>query len=266
MVDGGFREKIYGAEYFSKQDFDSEQFEIIWVEYYDRVHRSLAGHPNIKVFCLNSDGDYHPSVCFNKGIAKAQGELLIIPDADVIVKSNFLNRVWEIHQCYEKLVVYGYRYDEPRKGSISSLRFDELDKKCVLKNPINYGACLTIRKKWLETVNGYEQHPVFRSGFHANGLDLYTRFKNLGLAIQWEPQLKLYHPWHENTTVLSPDYDRQHAFVRWRQKAGSWMAVRGMDPELYQEADGVERFIQNESRMGSGMRSVFRRLTNRYFI
>ena len=107
MVDGGFRENIFGVEYFLKQTFDVNEYETIWVEYYDSPHHALADYPQTKVIKLNRKDKYHPYRCFNRGIAEAKGDLLVIPDADVIVENDFLKKVYDVHQAYEKLVVYG---------------------------------------------------------------------------------------------------------------------------------------------------------------
>jgi len=230
MIDGGFREKIYGAKYFSDQDFPEDQYEIIWVDYYDSPHKELVQYPKVNVVTLNRTDEYHSSYCFNKGIKEAQGEIIILPDADQIVKSNFLTHVWKLHQKYENLVVYGYRYDEPQQDVLQSHDFKELDDKCILKNPINYGGCLTVRKKLLLKMNGYEQHGIFRTGFHANGMLMYSRFKNMGLAVQWEPLLRLYHPWHPFTLSDSVEYKSQHKVIRWIQSNLFWKSIEGIDP------------------------------------
>lgn len=230
MIDGGFRENIHGVKYFLQQEFSPNQFEIIWVEFFKKINPQVSSNPRIKAISLNKKGIYHSSYCFNRGIEEARGELIIIPDADQIVKPDFLNRVWNIHNKYEKLVVYGYRYDEVREGILKSYDFTELEDKCILKNPINYGGCLTIRKKWLIEMNGYEQHDVFRTGIHANGLLMATRFKNMGLAIQWEPTLKLYHPWHPFTLASSIEYHSQHRVIQWFQSNMIWKAIEGLDP------------------------------------
>jgi hypothetical protein len=98
-----------------------------------------------------------------------------------------------------------------------------------LKHPSNFGACLTVRKKWLLAINGYEQHPIFGTGFHANGNDINTRFKNLGLPIMWHPGIRLYHPWHIFTTHQDPIYDKQHAVIRYRAVALITQAFEGID-------------------------------------
>ena len=189
MIDGQFREHTYGAEYFSKQDLPNEEYEVIWVEFYSKVPESVRAQKKVKVITLNNPEErmYHSSWCFNKGIAEAKGDLIVIPDADQIVEANFLSSLLKIHSPYDRLVVYPYRYDEVKQGDLKSLEIGELKQKCKLKNSLNYGGCLSVRKKWLLEINGYENHKIFESGFHANGLDVYTRFKNLGLAIMWAP-------------------------------------------------------------------------------
>lgn len=236
MVDGGFREHIYSAKYFSQQDFPADDYEILWADYYDKPAADLAKYPKVRVLTLNRVGEYHSSYCFNEGIRTAAGEVLVIPDADQIVRPGFLSRIWQVHSEYDRLVQYVYRYDEEKKNSLKSFDFDELERTCVLKNPSNYGGCLTVRKKWLVQINGYEQHPVFGSGFHANGLDIYTRFRNLGLAIGWDDQLKLYHPWHPNTYVAARQYKKQKRLIEWRRRNRQYMAFDGIDPAKKQHA------------------------------
>ena len=203
---------------------------MIWVEYYDTPNRAARDESKVNVITLNRSDTYHSSYCFNRGIAESKGEVIVIPDADQIVPPDFLSRVWRLHAAYEKLVVYGYRYDEIKRGTLQSHAFDELEDKCIQKNPVNYGGCLTVRKKWLLDLNGYEQHPVFGTGFHANGTDMYTRFKNLGLAIQWEPSLRLYHPWHTLTLMPSNSYGPQWKVIEWRKKNLQYLAFEGIDP------------------------------------
>ena len=252
MVDGGFRENTYGAKYFSEQDFPEDDFEVFWVEFYSRVPNSVSAQHKVQVLTLNNplDKEYHSSFCFNKGIESAQGELIVIPDADLIVKPEFLSKLWEMHARYEDLVIYPYRYDEVHSGELKSVEWAELEDKCILKNPINYGGCLSVRKKWLIEINGYEQHRFFSSGYHANGLDIYTRFKNLGLAIMWTSCAKLFHPWHPNTLAAADQYKLQQEFIEWRFCNLQYLALSGIDParnyKHFDEQTFLEGFNNNQ--------------------
>jgi hypothetical protein len=231
MIDGQFREHTYGAEYFSRQDFPENEFEVIWVEFYSKVPEHVRAQKNVKIVTLNNPENkmYHSSYCFNRGIIEAKGELIVIPDADQLVKPDFLSKLYAIHSAYDRLVAYCYRYDEAEKDVLRSLDFAELEKKCILKNPMNYGGCLSVRKKWLLEINGYEQHKIFESGFHANGMDMYTRFKNYGLAIMWVNELKLFHPWHDNTLAPADQYYIQKDLIDWKFKNKEYLAIDGID-------------------------------------
>ena len=100
-----------------------------------------------------------------------------------------------------------------------------------MKNPYNYGGCLSVRRKWLMAINGYEEHPVFSSGFHANGLDIYTRLKNFGMAIMWSKDLRLYHPYHHLSLTTSARYAAQKTIIDWRAKTLIHKPIQGIDPK-----------------------------------
>ena len=240
MADGSYRPHFAIIDSLAKQTFPSNEFELLWVEYYDKVKQELVEkvnqQPNFRIITLEEKGTYHSSYCFNAGIVEARGELLVIPDADVLVEKEFLKTIWEEHRENEKLVMYIFRSDEPKRESPLCLSYDHLRDSCVLHNTNNYGGCLTVRKKWLIKINGYEQHEVFRTGGdHANGLDVYTRFKNLGLHVMWHPDLKLYHPWHPHKQGIKYGYSIQHVFVNHRANSLDTLAFSGIDTRLNRE-------------------------------
>jgi len=268
MVDGEFRENTYGAEYFSNQDFPVDDFEVIWVEYYNIVPEHVLNQRKVKVVRLENlkAREYHSSYCFNAGIKEAKGELIVIPDADQIVEPDFLSELWKLHEKNENLVVYPYRYDEEETNKLNNVTFQELESKCVLRNPLNYGGCLSVRKKWLLKINGYEQHDFFSSGFHANGLDVYTRFKNLGLAIMWAPHIKMYHPWHPFTLADASQYEVQKKVINWRFKKLQYLAFNGIDGHKNADSTEIECIVnseQNKSGRFSEKPSLIKRIVGK---
>lgn len=265
MVDGEFRENTYGAEFFSQQDFPEAEYEVFWVEYYQKVPENVKKHNKVTVITLDhpKTKEYHSSYCFNAGIKAASGELIVIPDADQIVAPNFLSQLWQLHEKNEDLVVYPYRYDEVEDNKLQNISFQELNNKCMLRNPLNYGGCLSVRKKWLLKINGYEQHDFFSTGFHANGLDVYTRFKNLGLAIMWAPHIKLYHPWHPFTLADAAQYNVQKKVIDWRFKKLQYLAFNGIEPAKNEDANEIESLIKNDlqKEASTGVKpSLFKRV------
>lgn len=234
MVDGSFRERFHMIDYLNKQSFPKKDYEMIWVEFYKRVSLKLTKKKNLQIITLNNKKDkpYHSSFCFNEGIRRSRGRVLVIIDADQAVGKNFLQTIWQEHKECKDLVMYMQRQDELKKdhqGS-KSYKIKYLRKVCRLTNPTNYGGCLTVRKKWLLKVNGYEQDPLF-SGLHANGKDLYTRFKNLGLKIKWHPSELTYHPWHPGTRVPSDSYTPQLQIIRKRDLNKDYLPNYGLYPK-----------------------------------
>lgn len=237
LVDGSYRPHFTIIRCLMRQVFPADGFEVLWIEYYDQIKPELQhlvkGDPRIRVIPLGKNGVYHSSYCFNRGIVEARGDLLVIPDADVVVEDNFLATIWKEHQSLDRLVMYIPRLDEPRRSGGFREDLDHLRSRCVLSNPQNYGGCLTARKRWLLSINGYEQHEVFRTGGdHANGLDVYTRFKNLGLPIMWHPSLRLYHPWHPHSPGFQSAYRLQHILIDHRAKNWEALPFQGIDSAL----------------------------------
>lgn len=232
MVDGSFRESFHAVDFLASQTFDD--FELRWVEYYDDVdpvlQRKLAGHSNFHAVTLDRSGVYHSSYCFNAGIRASTAELLVITDGDVAVESDFLQGVWDEHAENEKLVMYVHRHNEPRAQHVPEVSLEHLRAVATVTNPENYGGCLTVRKKWLLAINGYEEHWAFSRGEHANGRDVFTRLKNLGLHIQWHPELKLYHPWHPGTLAAATPYRLQQLVIDYRARSLGTSAFEGLDP------------------------------------
>ncbi len=234
MVDGAFRESYHAVDFFCTQTLPPQDFELIWVEYYDTIAPALsekiARYPNARVITLNRTGVYHSSYCFNAGIAASRGEVILIPDADQVAEPDLLAQVWDMHQTDDRLVMYLFRYEEAEDLHQTPITLPHLRRVCVLKGPNNFGACLTVRKKWLLAINGYEQHPVFATGFHANGQDINTRLKNLGLPIMWHPRIRLYHPWHPYTKFVDDSHRRQEVVIRYRAVNLLTTAYDGIDP------------------------------------
>ncbi len=239
MVDGSFRERFHAVDSFGSQSLTPENYEIIWIEFYSRVTPELKAkigqYSNARILTLNRDGIYHSSFCFNAGIQASRGDVVFIPDADVIAENTFLEQAYQDHQKNPKLVMYFFCKEEPHADHTGNLSLEHLKKVCRLTNPQNFGGCLSVRKRWLLHINGYEQHPLFGTGFHANGLDVYTRFKNLGLHVRWHPALMLYHPWHpfgKRPTLL---HQIQKVLIRYKAVNLITSPFKGIDPAQTRE-------------------------------
>jgi glycosyltransferase involved in cell wall biosynthesis len=234
LIDGSFRERFHAVDAFANQTLPADQYEIIWVEHYDRVDPALeeraARYPNLRIITLGREGDYHSAYCRNAGVRASRGELIVYADGDVVPEPTGLQSLWEEHQKTDDLVVFLYRHDEPQSVHRDDWDLAHLQAHAKIGNTTNYGACMSLRKKWIVAINGWEQHPAFGSHINAHGTDMYIRFKNLGLAVKWDPSIRLYHPWHPLTDVGSYAYVVQSAFSGYRAKKLVTVAYDGLDP------------------------------------
>jgi hypothetical protein len=239
MVDGSFRERFHIVESLSRQTLTREDYEIIWVEFYDDVNDEIKNNERVKVITLNnaSGDEYHSSFCFNEGIRSSKGEIMVIPDADVMVEPTFLESVLKEHEECDRLVMYFNRLNEDEEDHTEDKSYDIEYLKKVGKHstPGNFGGCLSVRKKWLLEINGYDQDPVFATGAHANGHDVYTRLKNHGLHVMWHPVEMLYHPWHPYPKGFGDNYDSQRNVVTKRGCNLTTLPNYGLDPSKDKE-------------------------------
>jgi hypothetical protein len=258
LADAGFRENTHVLHSLRNQSWPANRYELIWVEYHDRVPLSLNEIRDLRIITLNrTDTPYHMSVCFNAGIRESRGDIVVIMDADVVTGPDLLASIGEAHCRCRELVMYVRRWDEPESAHTGDIDLDHLAKVCQLVNPMNFGGCISVRREWLLEVDGYEEDPVF-SGLSANAMDLYTRLNNLGLHIRWHPRERIYHPWHPGTRYPSPGYRRQHRVIRHRARSLAVLPVQGLDRSLPRPYGTVYDEVPQLDRLSGN--SVFARL------
>ncbi len=256
MVDGAFRERYDSIDFMAKQNLPADSYELIWVEYFNKIDPDLQQRidvasktHNFRAIALGRTGPYHSSYCFNRGINEAKGELVVIPDADVIAEPDFLEKVFLDHAEHDRLVTYYHRYNEPESQRAEQVDIKHLREVCELTNPSNHGACIATRRKWFIEINGYEQSPIFATGFHANDKDVYARLCSLGLMVRWNPDVKLYHPWHVMTGELTPHYKPQLDVISWRGRTLSTLPFQGLDTS--RNTAPPQRYIEIENWLKS---------------
>jgi len=193
----------------------------------------------------------------------------VIPDADVFVCPDFLEKILVEHERYDDLVVYFRRYDQSGEDT-DPITLGYLNATCYLEIPTNYGGYITIRKKWMLAVNGYEQHPIFQGNNFTGGKDLYTRLRNIGMAIKLHPSEKPYHPWHPNPKLKRMNREKvaaQQECIKRRERSLMVLPYQGLDSRLDSEPDWLPAWLnqwhrtqQRRSIRGWPLRLV-RRLT-----
>jgi len=240
--DGSFREHFDAVRCALGQTLPAERYEVIFAEYFERVNPEvlslIEGHPNAQAFAL---GNRHPGrenehvigACVNEALRRARGDLIVIPDADVIFEPDFLEELIREHERVAELALYFYRMDEPPTPEPVPRTIEALRQVGEIQFPDNYGGCLSVRRRWLEEVNGYEEAPLWR-GYSSVDQDLARRLKALGLCIKWHPTKFLYHGYHPgchapDAASLERIRLQQLTYLK-REKALETLPSRGLDP------------------------------------
>jgi len=152
----------------------------------------------------------------NIGIKHAQGEIILFNDADIIVEKNCLAKHKQYHDRRDNLVVRGFRNYLPKKfkpNYKNSRNFRFLTKisypeKAKWEKPERFRdenhlgnkwfrfvtANLSIRKKYLEKVGGFDKDFVFW-GFEDTDLG-YRLGKKFNLGFIWDNRINVYHLYH----------------------------------------------------------------------
>jgi len=202
--DASFRESLHTINYFKQQNYPANDFEFIWVDYYDSndiVRNTLTGLPNFKVLALNNPKDkiWSLGVILNAGVKEAIFDNLILIDGDIAVNHLFLHDVSN-RFINPEIVTYVRRYDEPKSlhDIGNQTNFERLTNVAQLIAPINYAGCAIIDRSTFNSIKGFEESPFF-SGPGMIAKEFYTRLKNSGIPIRWANDLRVYHPYHEGT-------------------------------------------------------------------
>lgn len=272
MWDGNFREFTHTITFFANQDFPKDDYELIWVDYYDsnsEVKKMISQYSNFRLLTLNNlpSSLWHLGVCINEGVSNSHGDILVIPDGDIAVEEDFLSYVWKEHQRNNNLALYFQRFDEPKHTSCTKSRknVEYLKQNCELKNANNYGGCLTLRKKTFELIKGYETHSVF-AGPGMSHKETYTRLKNAGIDIRWAKEKKVYHPWHPNTlgSGFTEDLKKTIADLKWSRGIYPWInparvnqswIIHSRDVNLDYKADlfMCDKFLESMPNINAGL-------------
>jgi hypothetical protein len=263
--DGSFRENVDAVRCLMNQRYPRDRYEVIFVDYYDRIHPDvleLAGeHDNLTAVTLGhphpgTEDEHRIACCVNEGLRRARGDLIFIPDADTVFADDLLEEIVREHERCEELVLHFRRMDEGPTDSPAPRNLEELTHTTRLEYPLNYGAGVAVRKRWLETINGYDEDPVFR-GYSTVLGEASNRLATLGLAVKWHPSRFLYHGRHPGTTAPGPEnVSRMRAQMKIRRRRGQLCETlpnAGLDPSIRPRHE-VRAQPSRRSRLGGLVR------------
>jgi hypothetical protein len=234
LIDWDVRESFHSLHYLNRQTADRADYELIWLEFYDRKPEALqrlvfgGGAPALdKWYVLGYPDDYliHKHRLYNAGLVAAAGDVCVICDSDAVYRPTFIENLIRAFEETPCAVVHldQVRNNDPRFYPFNYPRIDDiLGPGCMnwrgwttsglwaydrdFIHRVNYGACMAARRRDLLTVGGADEHPDYL-GYICGPYEMTFRLANYhGRHERWLHTEHLYHVWHPNTSGSNTEY------------------------------------------------------------
>lgn len=235
LIDWGVRESFHSLHYLNRQTVDREDYELIWVEFYDRrpeaLRQLVAGDQAIldQWLTLGYPDDYifHKHRLYNVGLLAAAGDICVICDSDAMFSPTFIEKIIvafaetpdavvhvdEVRNINQALYPFCYPTMEQVLGpgciNWSNGTSLGLDNSPDMLHHANYGACMAARRQDLLAIGGADEHLDYL-GYVCGPYELTFRLLNHGRHERWLRDEYLYHTWHPNQYGFNTDYQGPH--------------------------------------------------------
>lgn len=219
LLDWTVRESFHGLDWLSRQDADRDDYEVIWVELYDRAVPEAMERADVVMTC-GQKGVYHKHEGYNAGLLHAGGHVVTVCDSDAVFPPDFVTSIiaaFEVNGVTDPKSLVLMHYEQRTKSTYPAglSDFDELKNYEWLKLWPNVGACMSVTKADAIRFGGFDEHRSFR-GFVCGPYDLGWRLVNTGLPEVWhDERVTLWHFSHPNPPA---GFGQSFSFLQWRRE------------------------------------------------
>lgn len=223
------------------QDFPRDKFEMIYVEQRGRSaadaynhgqglpslwdrYESLKDEVNLRVLYLDDPPEvpYHLGRANNRALEVAQGEVISVMDGDLLLPSDFLTRLTEIHRdgvavvnLVRRMCQYPVGVRNFSAWKEAEIEFHRCLRACYgrharLPSKVgNMGPMISARREYWESIGGYDPSEIWSTTASTSGSDVTRR---LELVTNTEafalPHVFAVHPWHPSGVLRAARRDR----------------------------------------------------------
>lgn len=217
FLDWSVREGFHVLHYLRNQTALRDRFEVILVEYYDRVsEQARKCEDQLDTWLLlemPADCYYHKHLMYNAGIVVSRGEIVMFGDSDAMVRPTFIETILKNFDR-DPLIVYHMDQFRNVRRSLYPFNFptfeEVLGEGCINNaggrttgileendrtHGRNYGACMCARRSDLIAIGGADEDLSYL-GHICGPYDMTFRLMNFGRRLVWETDEYMYHTWH----------------------------------------------------------------------
>jgi len=226
LLDWSIRESFHILYYLSDQTIPREQYEVIWIEYYNKhAHELEAGIEEGKKLGIPPIVDkwivmdmprniyYHKHLMYNIGTLVTRGKIVTFCDSDAIVKPTFIENIIKSFDEDPNIVLH---MDEARNNDKRFYPFNYPSVEEVIGEGVinwkdgkttgmldrvdphhtrNYGACMSALREDFINIGGADEH-IDYLGHICGPYEMTFRLVNAGKKEVWHQEEFLYHVWH----------------------------------------------------------------------
>jgi len=204
LLDWGCRERFHTLDWLTTQTVARDQYELIWVELYDRVAPEAMEKADWLITC-NQIGMYHKHKGYNIGLLQASGDIITVCDSDAVFPPEFVASIIEAFELNTRaepkplvLMHHEQRSNHiyPRKLEVIEdvLRYDWVELWP------NAGACLSVAKRDAFGFGGFDEDESLR-GYICGPYELGWRLVNAGIPEVWHDKVFLWHFAHPHSNA-----------------------------------------------------------------
>jgi hypothetical protein len=236
LIDWGVRESFHSLHYLNRQTCPRDDYELIWLEFYDRKPERLVQMVENGTCILDKwyvlgypdDFIFHKHRLYNVGLMAASGDICVICDSDAVFGPTFIDNLLDAFAETPRAVIHvdEVRNNDRRFYPFNYPQIDELlGEGCInwdgetttgLATDVdrihgaNYGACMAACRRDILAVGGADEHLDYL-GYICGPYDLTFRLANYYRCPErWLQNEYLYHAWHPNTSGINADYQGPH--------------------------------------------------------
>lgn len=222
LLDWSCRERFHALDWLNRQNVAREQYELIWVELFNRVVPEAMEKADVVITC-GQKGLYHKHIGYNIGLLHSKGKIITICDSDAVFPPDFIYSIINSFNSIENnnpvsLVLMHYQWRSPALYPDGMKDISELRNYPWADLWPNVGACMSVTQSDAIRYGGFDEHRSFR-GYICGPYDLGWRLINAGLPEKWhDERIALWHFSHPDPPAT---YGQPFSLKLWREKSCS---------------------------------------------